>query len=743
MNPENNIIHVALATPLRHHFDYFLAEAIDKATIQIGMRVLVPFGKQTKVGIIIGFDRQSDLPIAKLKPITEILDEEPLLDSSIIALCDWASRYYQHPLGEVLHAALPTLARKPGHLNPSAHEPFYANTFEKAPKLSARQTALYTLLQANPGLTGGGLKLQGFSSVTIRTLLEKGIVSSTQPEENAFMGSIPPTQAENQPTPAPLYTGGIALNAAQQQAVDTINQQPHFECFLLNGVTGSGKTEVYLRTIAQRLERGQQAIVLVPEIGLTPQTIERFTARFKVPIVTLHSKLSENDRLQAWIEAKSGRAKIIIGTRSAILTPAPNLGIIILDEEHDISFKQQSRFRYSARDLAIMRCKFSNIPIIMGSATPSLESLYNVNKKRFTELRLPVRAGTACAPQYQVIDLRNVKFNNGLCPDLINTVTQHLNANNQVLLFLNRRGFAPLLLCHACGWTADCPHCDAKLTFHQKKNRLCCHHCGTERPRYTHCLQCQSDQLITIGLGTERLEQQLNKLFPDVEIIRIDQDTTRGKTSLIDLLEKVQNGQRQILIGTQMLAKGHHFPNVTLVGLVDVDNALFSSDFRAIERLGQLIIQVAGRAGRELKPGTVVIQTHNPEHPLLTELLTQGYQHFAQRLLQEREAVNLPPYSYLAVLQAESNKPHQLNEFLTQARREGLEIPASSSIKLIGPLSAPMGRKAGRHRSQLIIQADQRNSLQQWLAIWIQKLTASKSGQRVRWVVDVDPLEMS
>lgn len=729
--PNNNIVHVALATPLRHHFDYLPMSSADSPNLQIGLRVMVPFGKQSKIGIIIAIDQQSELPVEKLKPILEVLDEKPLLDDSIIKLCDWASQYYQHSLGEVLQAALPTLARKPGHLNQSAHEHFYPNILDNLPKLTPRQRTLYETLIKSPGLTGNQLKLQGFSPMIVRTLVEKNILL------------VKPTRTTTTDNRDVLHKEGPELNAAQKNAVDAINTQNYFECFLLNGVTGSGKTEVYLRTIAQRLAAGQQAIVLVPEIGLTPQTIARFTERFKVPIVVLHSRLSENERLQAWLEGQSGRAKIIIGTRSAILTPAPNLGIVILDEEHDLSFKQQSRFRYSARDLAIMRCKFLNIPIIMGSATPSLESLYNVNQQRFTPLLLPARAGIASSPQFRVIDLRRVTVRASLCPELMTTVTEHLNNNNQVLLFLNRRGFAPLLMCHSCGWTADCPNCDAKLTFHQQKNRLCCHHCGTERPRYSKCLQCQSDQLITLGLGTEKLEQQLSQLFPDVEIVRIDQDTTRGKTALPKLLEKIQTGQRQILIGTQMLAKGHHFPNVTLVGLVDVDNALFSSDFRAIERLGQLIVQVAGRAGREEKPGMVVIQTHNPEHPLLTELLTQGYQQFARSLLKEREAVNLPPYSYLALLQAESNKPHQLQEFLTIARKEGLAISTNSPIKLIGPLAAPMGRKAGRHRSQLIIQAEHRQTLQLWLSIWINKLSATKSGQRVRWVIDVDPQDMS
>ena len=338
-----------------------------------------------------------------------------------------ASRYYQHSLGEVLHAALPTLARKPGNLNQSAHEHFYASDFEKLPKMTTRQRELYDALIQTPGLTGILLKQLGFTASIMRNLLEKGILSST------------PCAKIDKQIPVLFDQAGLALNEAQELAVATINRESNFACFLLNGVTGSGKTEVYLRTIAQRLEQGQQAIVLVPEIGLTPQTIERFTARFKVPIVSLHSKLSENDRLQAWLEAKSGRAKIIIGTRSAILTPTPNLGIIILDEEHDLSFKQQSRFRYSARDLAIMRCKLLNIPIIMGSATPSLESLYNVNQKRFTELRLPERAGVASAPHYQVIDLRQTKLKHGLCLELTNAITQHLNENNQILLFLNRR----------------------------------------------------------------------------------------------------------------------------------------------------------------------------------------------------------------------------------------------------------------------------------------------------------------
>lgn len=722
-----NIINVALATPLRQHFDYLIPATVQRENLQIGARVLVPFGRQEKVGIVIGFADSSEMPLNKLKPMLALLDEQPLFDDNVMALCRWASRYYQHPLGEVLHAALPAPARKAEPVNFHSLDYVYPLNSPEI-KLSPRQQACVDQVQLRPGLSTFDLKQLGYSASTLAALISK---------QQLELRSEPPAIAKDQPL---IIEIGPELNCAQTEAVKSMQDHTHFHCFLLNGVTGSGKTEVYLRAIETQLQRGKQALVLIPEIGLTPQTVQRFMQRFAVPVVAWHSRLSDSERLQAWIAAKTGVAKIIIGTRSAILTPAPQLGIIILDEEHDLSFKQQSRFRYSARDLAVKRAKLLDIPVLMGSATPSLESLYNVNQQRFTELRLPERAGGACHPQYQVIDLRRASWQGGLSEALIAAIRQHLANNNQVLLFLNRRGFSPLLLCHDCGWTAQCPHCDVKLTYHQSINKLCCHHCGAQRPRYAKCLDCQSTQLINLGLGTEQLESILAQHFTDTQIVRIDQDTTRGKTTLHHLLDKVREGERQILIGTQMLAKGHHFPNVTLVGLIDVDSALFSSDFRAVERLGQLITQVAGRAGRANKPGTVILQTHQPDHPLLQLLLSKGYAQFAQNLLIERQTVNLPPYSFLAILHGEGKSLREVNDFLEEVKKTGSTLPAHHPVQLIGPLPSPLGRKQGRYRGQLIIQANKRQELQRWLAELLLKIVDNK---RVRWAIDVDPLELS
>lgn len=533
----------------------------------------------------------------------------------------------------------------------------------------------------------------------------------------------------------------LNLNAAQQNAVDKINQSKDFQTFLLQGVTGSGKTEVYLQVIAEKLQAKQQTLVLVPEISLTPQTLARFQQRFSSPIVVLHSNLTEKQRAQAWMQAQTGEAAIIIGTRSAIFTPLKNPGIIILDEEHDLSFKQQSGFRYSARDLAILRGQLENIPVLLGSATPSLESLYNVKRKRFQLLELPERAGTAIHPNFHVVDIRNQYLEDGLSSELLNRVQQHLQRNEQILIFLNRRGFAPTWLCHQCGWIAKCKRCDANLTLHEKPRRLFCHHCEAQQIVPTKCGSCHSDNLLALGLGTERLEKTLQKHFPDTNIVRIDRDSTRRKGSLQKMFDDIQSGHSKILIGTQMLTKGHHFPNVTLVAIIDIDSGLFSGDFRASERLGQLITQVSGRAGRAEKTGDVVLQTHQPQHPLLIQLLQQGYASFAETLLQEREQTHLPPHTYLGLLRAEAVKQTGPQNFLELAIAEAKKIN-SDSINLMGPIPAPLERKAGLFRAQLWIQAKQRKSLQVFLNTWIPMIDKIKTKPQVRWSLDVDPQEM-
>ncbi len=532
----------------------------------------------------------------------------------------------------------------------------------------------------------------------------------------------------------------LQLNAAQQKAVQAITESRQaFRIFLLDGVTGSGKTEVYLQSIAEIIAQGGQVLVLVPEISLTPQTIERFRRRFPVPVAALHSSLSEQDRLQAWIAARSGEAKIVIGTRSAIFTPFANLGLIIVDEEHDTSFKQQDRFRYHARDLAIMRASFNLIPIVLGSATPSLESLLNVKKQRYEYLSLPQRAGEAMLPQYQIIDLRQTPAEDGLSNALIQTMREHLEQGNQVMLFLNRRGFAPVLYCTQCAWIAECKRCDARMVYHRSPARLQCHHCDAHSKIPERCAHCHEAALQPVGLGTQRLEESLAKHFPDVPVIRVDRDNTRRKGAMQNLLDQIHSQNKAILLGTQMLAKGHHFPHVTLVGIVDADNGLFSADFRAAEQMGQLLMQVAGRAGRAEKPGTVMIQTRYPDHPLLRTLVNEGYHVFAQTLLTEREQAVLPPFSYFAIFRAEAYAEENANQFLNVIRQM---CPESTEASLLGPVPALLARRKGLHCQHLLVKTNKRSVLQNILKSILSKLDSLSVNHSVKWVLDVDPVEV-
>lgn len=533
----------------------------------------------------------------------------------------------------------------------------------------------------------------------------------------------------------------LILNEGQHKAVQAIMEaQATFQVFLLDGVTGSGKTEVYLQVITEVLRAGKQILVLVPEISLTPQTVERFRARFLASVVALHSSLTEQERLRAWIMAKEGMAKIIIGTRSAIFTPFADLGLIVVDEEHDSSFKQQDRFRYHARDLAIMRASFKQVPIVLGSATPSLESLLNVKRKRYTLLSLPERAGNASLPQYHVLDLRSTQIQEGLATPLLQMMKAHLAKNNQVMLFLNRRGFAPVLYCTQCAWMAECKRCDARMVYHKSPLRLHCHHCDTQSRLPEKCMKCGEKTLQPVGLGTQRLEQTLAQHFPDVAIIRVDRDSTRRKGEMQQLLDRIDKEDKAILLGTQMLAKGHHFPNVTLVGIVDADSGLFSADFRAAEQMGQLLTQVAGRAGRAEKPGTVVIQTYHPEHAALQTLLQFGYQTYAQTLLTEREVSVLPPFAYFAVFRAEAYVEQNANHFLTAIK--SMLPEALDALTILGPVPAMLARRKGLHCQHLLVKTNKRSVLQDALKTILQKLEALAASHSVKWVLDVDPVEI-
>ena len=533
---------------------------------------------------------------------------------------------------------------------------------------------------------------------------------------------------------------GFDLNPQQIQAIDAItaNTDAH-GAHLLQGVTGSGKTEVYIEVVRRVIAQDRQALILVPEIGLTTQFIDRLRQRLPVDIRVQHSALSETERLRNWLAAKNGTAPVIIGTRSAVWTPLKSPGIYVVDEEHDTSYKQDSGFRYSARDIAVVRGKFDSVPVVLGSATPSLETLKNVKTRKFSQQNLPARASGAASPEIRIINLRNETLSGAVSKTLLDEISATLGRNNQVLLFLNRRGYAPVILCHSCGWYAECSRCSAKMTFHKDKRCLICHHCDSRRGLPAECPDCNQDELIEVGHGTQRLDRTLAEHFPGANILRIDRDSTRRKGSMEKMIREITTGDADILIGTQMLAKGHHFPRLTLVGIIDADAGLLSTDFRASERMAQLIVQVSGRAGREDRPGAVYIQTHFPGHPLLQTLVTRGYAGFAGLLLSDRRNTHLPPYAYLALLGAEATSRETAEKFLREARAH---LNDNNALNIFGPVAAPIEKRRGRYRSQLLIQSGNRNALRKVLAPWCRSLESMPGAKRTRWFLDIDPQDM-
>lgn len=654
------VAHVALPVPLPRTFDYLLPEGMP---VKAGCRVRVPFGKQERIGIVTAVSERSELPLDELKPVAEVLDAEPVFSASVWRLLLWAADYYHHPIGDVLFHALPIVLRqgKPASAAPMwywfATEQGQAvdiNSLKRSPK---QQQALAALRQGK--IWRHQVAELEFNDAALQALRGKGL---------AELASEAPAIADWR-TSFSVPGERLRLNTEQATAVGAIHSaSDSFSAWLLAGITGSGKTEVYLSVLENVLAQGRQALVMVPEIGLTPQTIARFRHRFSAPVEVLHSGLNDSERLSAWLKAKNGEAAIVIGTRSSLFTPFKDLGVIVIDEEHDSSYKQQEGWRYHARDLAVWRAHSEQIPIILGSATPALETLHNVRQGKYRQLKLTKRAGNARPAQQHVLDLKGQQLQAGLSPALIGRMRQHLQADNQVILFLNRRGFAPALLCHDCGWIAECPRCDSYYTLHQAQHHLRCHHCDSQRPIPRQCPSCGSTHLVPVGLGTEQLEQALGPLFPDIPISRIDRDTTSRKGALEQYLADVNRGGARILIGTQMLAKGHHFPDVTLVSLLDVDGALFSADFRSAERFAQLYTQVSGRAGRAGKQGEVILQTHHPEHPLLQTLLYKGYDAFAEQALAERQSMQLPPWTSHVLIRAEDHNPAGAAFFTTAAQ---------------------------------------------------------------------------
>ena len=732
------IVRVAVPSPLRRLFDYLVpAEMVTDAppsALQPGCRVKVTFGRREVTGLIIECADTSTFALEKLKPVTQLIDVEPLLPASLFRLFIWASRYYQHPIGDALFSTLPTLLRK-GALPPEQGQKCWQlSTFGKglgpdSLKQAPKQRAVIDKLLAE-GVVSDEQLVALFSRAVLKPLEEKLLIESSNQ-------CIPEVALDKL-----LRQDNLTLYPSQKQALEAIDHH-HFNCSLLDGVTGSGKTEIYLQSIEKTLRYERQALVLIPEISLTPQTEKRFRDRFHVPIVTLHSGLTDKQRLNAWMQARSGQAKIILGTRSAIFTPLKAPGLIILDEEHDPSYKQQEGFRYSARDLAVIRAQQEHIPIILGSATPSLESLNNCHAGRYQHLVLSTRAGNAVQPDWQVIDLKTERSNAGIAATTLMAIDQTLKNNHQVLVFLNRRGFAPAMLCHQCGWTAECQHCDSRLTVHRARSRLICHHCDFQQRVPQQCPSCLSRELIAAGEGTERSEAFLQQYFPDTTVLRVDRDSTRKKGAMQEVFNTADSGESCILVGTQMLAKGHHFENVTLVAVLDADSGLFSPDFRSHERMGQLLTQVAGRSGRGIARGRVIVQTHQPDHPLLALLISQGYGHFARQLLPQRELMQLPPFRHMSVIRAESHRPDEADAFLRLARKiaEKLQVP-TPALNYLGPLPALMEKRAGRFRYVLRIDADQRPALQVLLSAVAVELENHKDSRRVRWSIDVDPQEL-
>jgi primosomal protein N' (replication factor Y) (superfamily II helicase) len=689
--------------------------------------VRVPFGRQTLTAICVAVG-PSD-PHADPKPLLAVLDRANVFGDELYQLAHWLADYYHHPLGEVLAAMLPAPARR-GDALEMRTETIWRSTDANRPDL--RRAPLQQALLAHIDGRGGcarpaEIEAAGFSTAVVRGLASKGLLR----RDRIALDAGPPARPRE---------AALQLNAEQQAVFDRLSGGAGgFRPSLLEGVTGSGKTEIYLRIIDEVRRRGRQVLVLVPEIALTPQTLRRFQRRFGAA-ATLHSNMTDGERLDVWLRCRSGDVGILIGTRSAVLTPFHDLGLIVVDEEHDGSFKQQDGLRYSARDVAVKRAQTLGIPLLLGSATPSLESLVNAATGRYQHLQLHGRAGGARMPDFHLLDIRGHNLRDGISDRLQRIMTTHLNDGGQALVFLNRRGYAPTYLCTHCSWQAECRHCEMRMTVHKRPEALICHHCGHRESVPHTCPACGRGDLLAVGLGTQRTEAGLEVMFPGVPLHRIDRDTTRSHHRLQTQLEAIRSGRPAILVGTQMLAKGHHFPNVTLVAVINADSGFLSADFRAPERTAQLIIQVAGRAGRAERPGEVWIQTHQPDNVMLQSLITEGYPGFARRELELRQSAGLPPFRPMILVRAEGPDGAATEACLNDLRDILLHAATSEhgNPEVLGPAASPIPRVANRFRYQLMVLADRRGPLHRL----IRSITADPLRRPgVRWSVDVDPYD--
>jgi primosomal protein N' (replication factor Y) len=732
---------VALNAPLRSAFEYRAPPGLSPADIPAGVRVRVPLGRRSTVGIVVDHAPKPSVGATALRAVQELLDSEPLLDEQLLQLLRWTADYYHHPLGEVIAAALPK-ALKLGapaleqvriwRLSPEGREALAAGTAARAP----RQRAVLAALAAVPS---------GLRAADLAARLPNWRSAALSLSKRGWIETLEVTAVECGPERATACAArhdGPPLSVEQASAVAQIEAASgHYETFVLQGATGSGKTEVYLQCASRVLARGGAALVLVPEIGLTPQLVRRFEERLDTRVAVLHSALADAQRLAAWRAARVGSARIVLGTRSAVFAPLPHLQLIVVDEEHDSSYKQyDGGCRYSARDLAVVRAHQCGVPIVLGSATPAFETLHNAARGRYRTLLLPRRSDQAQPPHLVLVDLRSQAIRQGLSVAVIDAIRRHLSQHQQVLVFINRRGYAPTLLCTSCGWIAPCPDCDARLTVHSAQRQLRCHHCGHAQVLPEGCLRC-GFSVKPVGQGTERVEQTLRELFPSEALMRLDRDSATSAHELEAIMQSVHSGATRILVGTQMITKGHHFPDVALVVVLNADQGLFSTDYRAAERLAQTIVQVAGRAGREKRRGEVLLQTEYPDHPLLRSLLNGGYEAFAATALAEREAARWPPFGRLVLLRASSRSEQGAMEFLSAAR--ALAPPSlQPPVRLLGPVPATMARRAGRYYAQLLIESADRAPLHRFIDEWLPHIDRLGRARHVRYVLDVDPIDI-
>jgi primosomal protein N' (replication factor Y) len=744
------VLRVVIDAPLRTPFDYLPPPGLLPGGVPLGVRVRVPVGKRETIGVVVEYAAEASVSPDALKAVHQVLDSAALFDPALLQLLRWTADYYHHPLGEVIAAALPRALRDGA---PAAAQverwtataaglaALAADAARRAPK----QQALLALLAEHPsGMTGAAItdRLARWREAA-RALLQRAWIERHQADAApAVPRAARPSPDARPPDMSQTDSGRTApeLSAAQAAAVAQIDASAgQFAAWVLQGATGSGKTEVYLQCAARTLARGGSVLVLVPEIGLTPQLVQRFRARLDVEIAVVHSALSDAERLAAWRAARAGQARAVLGTRSAVFAPLPDLGLIVVDEEHDSSYKQHDGgCRYSARDLALVRAQQAQVPVVLGSATPAFETLQNLIGSRYRGLTLPRREDQAPPPRLALVDVRAHTVRQGLSNPVIDAMRRHLSAGGQVLVFINRRGYAPTLLCTACGWIAPCHACDARLTVHRATGQLRCHHCGAVEALPESCLRC-GFAVKPVGQGTERVEETVRELFPDQALLRLDRDTATRPEQLDAIVEGVLSGTARILVGTQMVTKGHHFPGISLVVVLNADQGLFSTDFRAAERLAQTIVQVAGRAGRERIQGDVLIQTEYPEHPLLQSLLSGGYEGFAATAMLEREAARWPPFGRLAVLRASTRASNGALEFLAAARQLA---PSTREVRLLGPVAAAMARRADRYHAQLLIESAERGPLHRFIDDWLPQVETLARARRVRYALDVDPIDI-